>query len=54
MVGIRELYLLIHIGWIQTLLRDYWKFSKITKFYGHFVKRQKWRPQTNFRGVGVF
>ena len=30
------------------------KFRKLKKFYGHFVKRQKWRLQTNFWGVGVF
>ena len=28
-------------------------FRKFQKFYGHF-KRQKWRLQTNFWGVGVF
>ena len=29
-------------------------FRKIENFYGHFIKRQKWRPQPNFECVGVF
>ena len=44
----------IDIGWIQTEFRDYWKFPKTSKIYGHLVKRQKWRLQTIFWGVGVF
>jgi len=30
------------------------KFRKLEKLYGHFVKRQKWRIQAIFWGVGVF
>ena len=29
-------------------------FRKIENFYGHFIKRQKWRLQPNFECVGVF
>ena len=30
------------------------KIRKMEKFYGHFVKLQKWLLQTNFERVGVF